>query len=791
LRAARRALLLGALVYTLFVIYGCLVPFHFTPASWAQAWARFEHIPQLQPGPAFRSDWIANVLLFIPLAFLWRGSLGPAAGPLRAGAKNAGVWAASVALVTALEFAQVYFPPRSVALQDVIAASVGAAIGLIAWRVSARRLLHHMAGWSMVRGGEGVAGWLLWPYAAFLVLYNVMPLDLTSSPYVVYEKWQRQMLHVVPFSSIGGGIADAAYSISVEAFLWMPLAALWALSRRGGRLAAWCVTVLLSIAVETVQILVQSRISDSTDVLCAAAGGLAGSWLGSRLRTRSPGADAAEAPAEGARGTLLALVGYFAWAAVLFGGFWYPYRFSYDPATIRARIGALEAVPFQTYWLGEEYHAFIELLRKLILFAPLGGLLALAWARVRGPLARRACAIGSVAAVGVVAVLVEAGQVFLPGKTPDSTDALIGTIGGAAGYAAALVVWRRLRGAASTAAAAPPAATPRRGAGSPTAGRAPGVVRGGAQGVVHGGAAAAVSVAVLWLGCWLALRTPAVPYNVRELFLKGPAIATTLGFAVVLLAALAPPVWLARWLSGGGWGRTAAYPALLVAHALLVWAGLRAIVPLEAIHDIVGTPVLRWPGEWEVAGRFLALFAGVSTLLGGGAILARALCGVEARGAPGSALRWLAGGLPLLAVSHFVVVIGAATDNLIELMAGGGGPGASFWIGAWLAGLGAGATALALLPTAGARKGTALLLAAASAPFGWMALSMGTAPVIEKYGSVFSAMQFLLSPGRDRYVSGTDLLVGYAIAHACALVALALAQAPVWIAGRRAGGPSS
>jgi len=138
------------------------------------------------------------------VAFLWRGALGPARAAWIAGAKNAAVWAASVALVTALEYAQAWFPPRSVALQDVIAASVGAAIGLAAWRLSARRLLFHMARWSGVRGREGVAGWLVWPYVAFLVLYNVMPLDLTSSPYVVYEKWQRHMIHVVPFESLGG-----------------------------------------------------------------------------------------------------------------------------------------------------------------------------------------------------------------------------------------------------------------------------------------------------------------------------------------------------------------------------------------------------------------------------------------------------------------------------------------------------------------------------------------------------------------------------------------------------------
>ena len=785
LGAARRALLWGAVVYTLFVVYGCLVPFHYTPIPWAEAWARFEHIPQLRPGRAFRSDWLANVLLFIPLAFLWRGALG-AGGAFTSVAKNAVVWLSSVALVTALEFAQVYFPPRSVALQDVFAASFGAAVGLIAWRLAARRLLHHMVRWSAVRGREGVAGWLLWPYAAFLVLYNVMPLDLTSSPYVVYEKWQKRMIHVVPFSSLGGGPVETAYAVAVEALLWLPLAALWALSRPGGRLVAWCVTVLLAIVVEAVQVLVQSRVSDSTDVLCAAAGALVGAWIGAWLRRRAPGAEAAGAPGEApaaGRTALLLLVGFFAWTAVLLAGFWYPYRFAYDSATIRSRVAMLEAVPFQTYWLGSEYGAFIELLRKLFLFAPLGALLAIAWARVRGPLARRACAVGSIVAGGSVALLVEVGQVFLPGKTPDSTDVLIGTAGAAAGYAVALAIRRRLAGAASRPHAEPPRAEAPRAA-LPRAA----AVSWRVAAIAAALPVAGIAFAALWIGCWLASGSPSMPYNVRELFAAGPAALTTLGFALVLLATLAPPVWFARRLSGGGWVRAAAYPALVLAHAAIAWAGLRAVVPLESIHDIVGSPVLHWPGDWEIALRFVALFAGVSVLLGGGALASGALCGVEVAGPPGAALRWLAAALPLLAVSHYVVVERAATDNLVELMAGGGGPLATLWLAAWLLGIGAGGAALSLLAAPDARKGTAVLLVLASVPFGWMALSMGTAADIQKYGRAFSAMQFLLSPDREGYVSGTALMLRYAVAHAAGLGALALAQAPVWAARRGEGG---
>jgi hypothetical protein len=208
---------------------------------------------------------------------------------------------------------------------------------------------------------------------------------------------------------------------------------------------------------------------------------------------------------------------------------------------------------------------------------------------------------------------------------------------------------------------------------------------------------------------------------------------------------------------------------------------VRAVVPLESIWDIVGSPVLHWPGEWELIGRFAVLFGAMSILACGGALLAGALCGAEGFGR--AFPRWALAALPLLLVAHFVVVVHAATDNLTELMAGGGGPVASAWLGAWVLSLAAGGSALAWLLAPGARRGRALLLGAASIPLGWMAVSLGTAAAVVKYGAVFSALQFLLSPDRSHYVTGGMLAARYVGAHAAGLLAVALTQAPLWTGG--------
>jgi len=799
-RPVLRPLRLGALGYTLFVVYGCLVPFHFTPLPWAAAWARFQQIPNLQLGPALRSDWIANVLLFCLSAFLWIGSIWPGRPGPGAVLRSVAVWVGSVAFVTLLEFAQVYFPPRSVALQDVFAGSVGAAIGIGVWWLSARRVLHHLALWSAVRGREGFAGWLLWPYTVLLVLYDVMPLDLTSSPQVLYKKWLKGMIWLVPFASLHGSLVERVYSLGVEALLWLPLAALLVLSGRAGRLSGWSLTVLIAIGVEVIQLPVQSRVSDVTDVLCAAVGAALGVALGGWLRTRAPEGLAPPGdakPAEAARAPLLALLGFFAWSAALAAALCYPFDFHFDPSTYGPRVDRLLGVPFQTYWMGSEYYAFVDLLRKLALFAPLGALLAIVWGRVRGPRARRACAVGSVGAVGVVAGLIEAAQVLLPGKVPDSTDALIGAVGGAVGYAVTRAVVRRLAPARTEGApAAAVSASPEGSAGESTPEDTGAPAHASAAALpVHGTRRTAFGAALPWVlagagyallasACLFASESSRVPYNVREMFTKIPGHLAALLFPAVLFAVFLPPALAARWLARGSWNRNFLYPAMVVTHALVAWAGVRAVVPLESIWDIVGSPVLHWPGDLELIGRFAALFGAASILLTGGTLLAGALGGLEGFGR--AFLRWLFVGLPLLLVAHLVVVVWADTDNLTELMAGGGGLASSFWLSAWVLSLAAGGAALAQLLAPGARRGTAVLLAAASVPFAWMAVSLGTAPAIAKYGAVFSALQFLLSSDRAHYAAGSALIARYVAAHAAALAAVAITQAPLWAGGSMA-----
>ena len=187
----RRLLRFVALGYTLFVVYGCLVPLRFRPIPWDVAWMRYEYIMLYIRDRFSGSDWLANVLLFIPLGFAWMGAFWPGRRLFSAAARSVAVWAAAVLLQMGIEFGQIYVPGRSVSLQDVIAAMQGTALGIALWWVAAPRVVARIERWNELRSAEGLAGWVLGPYAVALALYSILPLDLALSPSKLHEKWVR------------------------------------------------------------------------------------------------------------------------------------------------------------------------------------------------------------------------------------------------------------------------------------------------------------------------------------------------------------------------------------------------------------------------------------------------------------------------------------------------------------------------------------------------------------------------------------------------------------------------
>lgn len=423
--------LLG-IAYLMFVIYGSLVPLDFRPMSLEAATQAFKTIPYLSLGIESRADWVANLLLFIPLAFLWCGALwsrGSAGLKLIAALSVA---LACVALSFAIEFTQLFFPQRTVSINDIAAESLGGAIGVLLWWQMGTRFRLWLGSLKLASGTSGVAQRLVMAYLLVLLGYNLMPLDLTLSPVELYHKWNEGRILIIPFSARYDDTAHRIYDLLSDVAIWVPAALLWKIAYRQPGATAWMYVVATATALEVLQLFVYSRVSDITDVITAAIGCSIAMALSRGHRGQHARAQHANHRTAAAGWTQIGFA-VLIWLTVLATVFWYPFDFNFDRSFVRDRLLILKQVPFQAYYFGSEFRAITEVLHKTGFMLPLGVLLAwLGNTATRTP--RGWVHTVMICVVGFVALGIEFGQIFLAGKNADITDVALEFGGGILGY---------------------------------------------------------------------------------------------------------------------------------------------------------------------------------------------------------------------------------------------------------------------------------------------------------------------------------------------------------------------
>lgn len=769
----------AALCYTAFPVYGSLIPFRWSPSDLASAWERFG---ALLSGPVTvlsRTDFAANVLLAVPLALLWLAAtvtqlrIRPAAARILAALV---VWAACSALATALEFAQVFFSGRQPALSDIVGQSLGAAVGAFAWFAVPRgfwqRSTSPRAAWRRTSG----------LYLTALAVYGLLPLDLTVSRSEIVAKWTAGKVHLLPFATWPAEPLAGLVDFALDMTIWAVAAVL--LRRAFGTATGVLALALVGLAagLEAVQLLVISRVVDATDVVAAAAGvALAG-------MVRLP-ADAAltagvRRPASGIGWPLLA-------ALVIVALNTWPFDFVSDPQALRPRLLSLTWLPFVSYATATELYLVTNVLRRVAIYA----VFALLVARQLPGLRSRAGRAGVAALLSAgLAALVEGLQVMLPTHVVDTGDILVAAIAG--GLAVGL--WPGTVPAADTATsyAGPgdrPGAAPRSSVASRDVADAATTVAAGRRDPLGRRRWLAITAVagVLAVGL-VAAYAPAAPYNLRELLAPQGRPWPLLVVCAGALALFGAPAWLARRAAP-----TPELPVLVAVASLVGWPlamalGLVVGVPTESVHDLVGSPVLGVRPSIEPIVRLAVLICGVLWAVAVGHAVQGSVLGKGRRG--GSFAHLVLHGLWVVPMWHGVVVAWAATDNLTELMAGGGTALATTCLLGYAALLGAGAGAgygaiMGLGWHTLQRLALALVLSLA---LGWGLVSWGTEDVIIKYGRVFSGLQFLLSASRDSYATGVSLGLRFAVAH-LALLALAIAGTLVsmaWFDRRQRGAAS-
>jgi VanZ family protein len=437
--------LFAALGFIAVVIYGSLVPLHYEPRSWTDAVERFRQIPYLEIGTGHRADWVSNILLFIPLTYLWTGvlTLGLRSRPLTwlfAGMVIVVAAAGSVAL----EFTQIWFPPRTVSQNDIIAETIGAVAGALLWLGTGRATAEWLGRYNRRAQARRQTDWLLEAYFVGFLIYAVLPLDLTINSGELVAKFREGRITIVPFADFSLSLQDI-YGVVRDVVVFIPIGMLLSMWRttaaRPVRSIGMTIFLgaIVAAAVESAQLLVLSRFASSTDVIVSTLGAAIGSAITLRwYQSRLPGVKA-ETSSASLRRTLGWLAVVAAYVLVLVVVFCAPFDVSGTREEWRARWEHFWAVPFANLYYNTEYNAVSDVLRKLLMFGGLGALSAITVRTINAPRAVQwlLLAVALAGAAGV-STGIELAQVFMPPHVSDITDVLIATVSATLGMIVAL-----------------------------------------------------------------------------------------------------------------------------------------------------------------------------------------------------------------------------------------------------------------------------------------------------------------------------------------------------------------
>jgi glycopeptide antibiotics resistance protein len=439
LRPRRRDYLAAACLFTLIAIYGSLVPLRFTPLSVRDAALRFKDLPLLNLSIESRADWVANILLFIPITFCAMAAVvvdRPRNLP-RSIATALTILGLAAALSVAIEFTQIWFPPRTTSQNDIQAEILGSAIGIaLAW-VFAQPITRWLRGFGGNQQPHTQLIWLLEAYAIGLVGYQLLPLDLTLRPREVWRKYRAGRIEWPPFSRLPTDIESFASALT-EMLLYVPIGALcaiWLRARAGGGATLWGATLLgaaFATVIELAQVLVYSRFASATDIVVASLGVLIGASLARYLTDSSPVPARPRWPTTNRllAGAVLAA----AYAVLLVYVFCWPLEPIDDTVRLQRRLAGFFSVPFSRLYWGTEFNAVTQVLAKLLWFAPIGVLTALAIRGTPSAVTRRLCAAAMLLLVAALATGIELAQVLFPPHVADVTDVLICVSGAALGF---------------------------------------------------------------------------------------------------------------------------------------------------------------------------------------------------------------------------------------------------------------------------------------------------------------------------------------------------------------------
>ncbi|MFO0811533.1 MAG: VanZ family protein [Gemmataceae bacterium] len=428
----------AALGAVLLAIYGSLLPFRWTPLSSEEAAQATQRLFRWYDASDLeaRGDWLVSSTQYAILSFLLAGALCAEGGcPSILAAVL--VVPACAALAVGIEYTQIYFPPRTVSLNDIVFEVSGAVAGVVVWLLVGSRVAKWVEVFANVGSLKGLADRLLPFYLVGLLIVQLMPFDFVVRRDELATKYAEGKILLRPFGAFDPTRFDSVLKVALNVFAFAPLGLLTGLETRRTHGMWWrppLALLAIPALVEALQLVVYSRYFDITDVITGAVGVWIGWRIGYALRRHlKDGGNASNPPSRAA--TVVALI---VWSITVTYFYWRPFDFTMDPARFRTDSTELPTIgwrnmtllPFVDYYWGSKYHALDNFFRKALAFLPLGVILA--W---RDPdIYRRGAGLRVLLVATAAALTIEVGRYFLPTRVPSVTDLMIGVAGAWLGF---------------------------------------------------------------------------------------------------------------------------------------------------------------------------------------------------------------------------------------------------------------------------------------------------------------------------------------------------------------------
>jgi VanZ family protein len=405
-----------ALAYAALVAHLLFIPYAYSPLPFDETLRRFARIPWLQLGSDQNVALVSRALMFLPLGLLLAACVAPQ--PRR--------WVELPALVVAgvlgclwaigVNFAQLWFPTRTVALNNVAAEFVGVIGGGLLWSTlgaSGLRWRRQLASGGRVSLKAALSG-----YVVLYLVASLTPFDFVVTGGQLAEK-AASGLYGLWLAPVGCGPAPCGLKFFSAMLAAVPCG-WWFAAHRRRPSGAWLPVVLVAVVVATIiellHFLMVSGVSQGASAAARTSGMVLGvATYGWRHRLAALDLDRVGRPA-----VLALLVPQLIAVAYVAGWF---RAAKLGAAAGLARLDGVVWLPLYYQYYSPYQSTMSSAMVHAAVYAPVGAL-AWLWARHRDRVPLWRATLPAV----VLAFVAETSKVFLADRLPDYTDVFIAAV---------------------------------------------------------------------------------------------------------------------------------------------------------------------------------------------------------------------------------------------------------------------------------------------------------------------------------------------------------------------------